>query len=168
MLKILISVPLSDAVAILVPWIFICMHEILQKKIDNFSSISRNFYVFFVKIEVYLVSWATIEIGWLSGWAKSTIWTRPTPDAEILLLTTADTACSDVIGKANKALSEVGDSEHSPFGFGAVSYLKKWKTMKIIQFNCFFQEFNNPFLENSVIICVKNEFGNIESNLHVN
>ena len=71
------------------------------------------------------MSWATIEIGWLSGWAKSTIWTLPTPDAEILLLTTADTACSDVIGKANKALSEVGDSEHSPFGFGAVSYLKK-------------------------------------------
>ena len=46
-LKILISVPLSDAVAILVPWIFICMHEILKKKdVKKFSSISRNFYVF--------------------------------------------------------------------------------------------------------------------------
>ena len=123
-LKILIRVPLSDAVAILVPWIFICMQEILQKKFIFFHQFHEIF-TFLLKIVVYLVSWATIEIGWLSGWAKSTIWTLPTPDAEILLLTTADTACSDVIGKANNALSEVGDSEHSPFGFGAVSYLKK-------------------------------------------
>ena len=29
-----------------------------------------------------------------------------------------------VIGNASKALSDVGDKEHNPFGFGAVSYLK--------------------------------------------
>ena len=69
----------------------------------------------FLKVNIsYFVSWATMVICWSSGLAKSTIWTLPTPEAEILLLTMADTDCSVVMGNASKALSDVGDNEHNP------------------------------------------------------
>ena len=116
-LNILISVPLSEAVAILVPCIFICMQDNLKGKPieNNIICIKKYLAPTFLKVNIsYFVSWATMVICWSSGLAKSTIWTLPTPEAEILLLTMADTDCSVVMGNASKALSDVGDNEHNP------------------------------------------------------